>query len=72
MAGANINSISKINGSNFYIYPNPAKNVLYVQLSGNATVSLTDQSRKILFVKTIYGSDYQYREFETGSKLLEE
>jgi hypothetical protein len=46
----------KINGSNFTVYPNPAKDVLYMQTNGKAIVSLTDQSGKVLLTTTISGS----------------
>jgi len=44
-----------INANGFIIYPNPAKNILYVQSNGKAILSLTDQSGKILLTKTIDG-----------------
>jgi hypothetical protein len=37
------------------VYPNPAKDILHVQTNGNASLTLTDQSGKILFTKTING-----------------
>ena len=45
------------NGSNnFTIYPNPAKDILYIQIKHKATLSLTDQSGKILLTKTFDGT----------------
>jgi Leucine-rich repeat (LRR) protein len=37
----------------FFVYPNPAKNILHIQTHGKATLSLTNQSGEILFTKTI-------------------
>jgi len=48
--------IPKINSSNFSVSPNPAKDVLHVQISGTAILSLTDQSGKVLLTTTINGS----------------
>jgi len=36
-----------------FVYPNPAKDILHVEVNGKATLTLTDQSGKILFIKTI-------------------
>lgn len=52
-------SMQIIRGTNqnaFTIYPNPAKDVLHVQTNGKATLSLTNQSGKILFTKIIESS----------------
>jgi hypothetical protein len=38
------------------IYPIPARDILHVQINGNAILSLTDQSGKILLTKTIEGN----------------
>ena len=40
----------------FFVYPNPAKNILHVQTHGKTIVSLTDQSGKTLFTQTIEGN----------------
>src|SRR5207244_2500450 len=40
----------------FTIKPNPAKDLLYIQLNGKALVSLTNQQGKILLTKTIEGT----------------
>jgi len=40
----------------FRVYPNPAKDVLYVQTNGKALVSLADQSGRVLLVQTIDGN----------------
>ena len=45
----------KINNKSFIVYPNPAKDILHVQTTGNATVSLANQSGKILLTKTVNG-----------------
>src|SRR6266540_1345860 len=39
----------------FRIYPNPAKDMLYVQTNGNASFTLLDQSGKILLTTNISG-----------------
>ncbi len=50
-------SLKKNDSKNNYfgVYPNPAKDILYVQTSGKETVSLMNQAGKILLVKTIQG-----------------
>jgi hypothetical protein len=40
----------------FFIYPNPARNILNIHIDGKAVVSLTDQSGRIMLAKTIDGS----------------
>lgn len=37
----------------FSVYPNPAKGTLHVQVSGNATVALMDQSGKVILSRKI-------------------
>ncbi len=37
----------------FAIYPNPVKDVVNVHINGEGTVTLTDQSGKIILVKAI-------------------
>ncbi len=39
----------------FLVYPNPAKDILFVQTNSNASFSLLDQSGKILLTKNING-----------------
>jgi hypothetical protein len=39
----------------FLVYPNPAKNILYVQTNGNASFSLLNQSGQILLTTNITG-----------------
>ena len=39
----------------FHVYPNPAKDILHVETNGNATVSLINQSGKILVTTNIDG-----------------
>jgi len=50
---------SAIQASNagFKIYPNPARDILHIQITGKAIVSLTDASGKIIFTKTIDKTD---------------
>jgi len=43
----------KINNKSFIVYPNPAKDILHVETTGKATVTLTNQSGKIILTKTI-------------------
>jgi hypothetical protein len=38
------------------VYPNPVKDILYIQNAGKTTVTLTDRSGKTLFTKTINGN----------------
>ena len=40
----------------FLIYPNPAKDILHIQTTGKATVTLTDQQGKTILTKTINGN----------------
>ncbi|TKK69817.1 T9SS type A sorting domain-containing protein [Ilyomonas limi] len=47
---------AQISNSQFTIYPNPAKAVLHVQISGTALLSLTDITGKVLLTKTITNS----------------
>ena len=42
-----------ISGAGFKVYPNPARDILHIQIMGKATVYLTDASGKIIFTKTI-------------------
>lgn len=39
----------------FLVYPNPAKDILHVQTNGDAAITLSDPSGKILFIKSING-----------------
>jgi hypothetical protein len=45
----------KSGNKDFIVYPNPAKNMLYVQTNGTGTLTLTSQSGKILYTKIING-----------------
>jgi hypothetical protein len=48
------NQLQQYNKANvFRVYPNPAKDVLYVETKGNASLSLLDQSGKILLTTNI-------------------
>jgi len=49
--------ISKRNKSNFSVYPNPVKDILYIQNVGKTTVTLTDQQGKTILTKTINGNE---------------
>jgi hypothetical protein len=48
--------ITKSGDNKFSVYPNPARNILYVSIIGSSTFSLTDQSGKILITKIIRGN----------------
>jgi len=51
------NALQQHDKMNFFsVYPNPAKNILYVQTNGNAAVSLLNQSGKILLTTNINGT----------------
>lgn len=39
--------------NSFFVYPNPAKDILHVQTNDNATLILTDQSGKTVLTKII-------------------
>ena len=43
----------KIKDGQLIIFPNPVKNILHIQTTGKVTVSLADQSGKIILTKTI-------------------
>ena len=48
------NTLQQYNKANvFRVYPNPAKSILHVETNGNATLSLLDQSGKILLTTNI-------------------
>ena len=47
----------KNGNKNFSVYPNPAKNVLHIQLNGSAVFSLINTSGEILLTKCINGND---------------
>ncbi|HYK45792.1 MAG TPA: T9SS type A sorting domain-containing protein [Parafilimonas sp.] len=49
-------NISKNIYNEFSVYPNPAKNVLYIQTKSNTSFFLLNASGKIVFTKTINGS----------------
>jgi hypothetical protein len=49
-----------LNKKSFTVFPNPVKNILYVQSNGNAIFTLTDQSGKIILTKTINGNGEIY------------
>src|SRR6266498_1822222 len=50
------NSLQQNDKTNlFLVYPNPAKDMLYVQTNGNTSFSLLSQSGKILLTKNING-----------------
>lgn len=50
---ANVSSQLVQPNTAFSVYPNPAKNMVNVQLNGKAAFTLADQSGKILLIKTI-------------------
>ena len=50
---SNMDGLVIAGNKDFTTYPNPAKDILHVQTTGKATVTLTDQSGKILVTKTI-------------------
>jgi len=50
-------SATAISGTGFKVYPNPARDILHIQITGKATVYLTDASGKIIFTKTIDKTD---------------
>jgi hypothetical protein len=48
------NTLQEYNKANvFRVYPNPARDVLHIEANGNASVSLIDQSGKILMTTNI-------------------
>ncbi|QEC66793.1 T9SS type A sorting domain-containing protein [Panacibacter ginsenosidivorans] len=47
---------SKLNNGGFTVYPNPARDQIYIQANTKAIVSLIDQSGKTLLRKSINGS----------------
>jgi hypothetical protein len=49
----NINASENNNTKIFSVYPNPAKDIFYIQTTGKATFTLTDQSGKIILIKAI-------------------
>jgi uncharacterized delta-60 repeat protein len=51
-----IRSIELSKRAMFTIYPNPSQDIIFVQTSGKATLTLTDQSGKILLTQTIEGN----------------
>jgi len=42
--------------NSFRVYPNPAKDILFVQTNSNASFSLLNQSGKILLTKNVNGN----------------
>jgi len=47
---------SKNKSNEFIVYPNPAKGILHIQTNGKTTVSLTNQSGKVLLMQIIEGN----------------
>ncbi len=47
---------SKVADNNFIIYPNPSKDIIYVQSTGKAAFVLTNQSGKTVLTKIINGN----------------
>jgi len=55
-SSANLQTSLLKENKNFTAYPNPAKDIVNIKTNGNAIVSLSDQSGKIIFTKTIEGN----------------
>jgi hypothetical protein len=56
----NVNSKSvlmELKDVGFSVYPNPVRNILRIRTSGEASLSITDQSGKLMLMKTIDGND---------------
>lgn len=47
----------KINKKDFFAYPNPAKDILHIQYSDKAIITLSNQFGKIVITKAINGND---------------
>jgi hypothetical protein len=48
-----LNKLPEVLNNSFFVYPNPAKNVLHVTTNGNASFSLMSEDGKILLTSTI-------------------
>ena len=53
-SGLNTLPLPKV--QSWVIYPNPAKDILHIQTTGKATITLTDQQGKTILTKTINGN----------------
>lgn len=42
--------------SKFIVYPNPAEDIIQVQVAGTAAISITDAAGKLILARTVTGS----------------
>ena len=60
------------NTTAFVVYPNPARDIAHVRLSGNAIITLTDADGKLMLSKNINGSDMiDVSRFASGTYYLQ-
>ncbi len=52
-----ITSVQSKGKSGFHVYPNPAKDIIHLEVSDKAAVTMTDANGKTVFAKTITGRD---------------
>jgi hypothetical protein len=55
-SSADLQSLLSKDSKTFTAHPNPAKDIINIKTNGNAIISLTDQSGKIVLTKAIEGS----------------